>query len=419
MFNSLLLLFTLVIPLENKTSTLFNFGGGFNLTTIFTVLLIIGWMTNRRANTPLLAKNPINLPLTLFLATTYLSFFTGFVQLGIPFFGNEFRSFKILLTLFILFFIVANNVKEKKGMKLLLGIMTVMVTLTAIVVQKEFRESGIWHYDEEARIRVFGMQPNMLGAFFAQFLPILAAFAFLTNKFKNRIFYIFLFSIGLSGLMFTYSRGAYLGIAGALIVMAILGGKKSLKGFVLLFAIAILAQSILFGHGRLIPVSVRERIEMVQGEKMQKDVSAQLRKEVWELAKKYIRESPIVGYGYGASDHLLYLEDRDIRLDTHNMYLDIALECGIPTLLLFIWLLIRAIKVAFTLYKRTNDDFYKIVTLGFMGSVVALTIGNLFGTRLILLAANGYFAILMGMVAQIYTQENTIRGLNKTNTTLK
>lgn len=401
----ILLLFSMLIPLENKTSAWLNLGSGFNLTTIFTVLLIVAWFAKKRDSRSFFIKNPLNLPVALFLIFTYLSFFTGFMKLGISFFGNEFRSFKVILTIFILYFYVANNVQDKNRIKTLIKVMSAVVLFVALIDIKEFREADIWHYKEDSRVFILGMQPNMLGSFFAQFIPIFASFAFISKSFKTKLLNIVLFSISLPALMFTYSRGAYLAIAGALIVMGILGGKKSFKGLFVLLFIAILAQSILFGQGRIIPVSVKERIDSVKKE----DTSIDLRKEVWKLAENYIQQSPIFGYGYGSSDQLLYLENRDLQLDTHNMYLDIALESGIPTLLIFIWFLIRALKTAFKLYKTTTDDFYKAICLGFMGSVTALAIGNYFGTRLLLLAANGYFAILMGFVARIYAEQNTLK----------
>lgn len=398
MINFLLIIFAFLIPLENRISVWLNFGGGFNLTNVFTILLVLGWIFKRRGNARLIVKNPLNLPISMLIIFTYFSFVTGSSKLGIPFFGDEFRTYKSFLATFILFFVVANTIIDKKQIKKILSVMTVMVLLTALVAIKEFREADVWHYSDSARAYIFGLQPNMLGALFAQYIPLFAGFFYLSKNRKYKNAYLLFFTICLLGIMFTYSRGAYLATAGALLVMAILGGKKPFLGTTLLLSFAILSSSVLFGHGRLLPVSVRERIDSVKEE----DKSIDLRKEVWELARGYIGESPVFGYGYGASDRLLYLENRGFQLDTHNMYLDIALECGIPALLIFLWFILSAFKTAFRAFKATQDDFYKAISLGAMGSLVALAIGNYFGTRLILLAANGYFAILMGMTARIY-----------------
>ena len=400
----LLLIFLLFIPLESRTSVWFNFGSGINFTNIFILLLILGWLIKLRKDKKPLTKNPLRIPVLIFIGATYLSFLTGFFKLGIPFFGDEFRIFKSFVMTFILFFIIANSVKDKKSMKLLFKAMACVVILVAVITIKEFRQAGVWHYDDDARITLLGLQPNMLGAFFAQFLPILAGLAFLSKKFKIKLLYIGLFSIGLPALMFTYSRGAYAAIAGAIIIMLFIGRRKVVSGFMLMAIIAIFAQSILFGYGRIIPVSVRERFESLKQENIEKDKSIELREAVWELAKQRIAESPVFGYGYGASDHVLYLQDYNVDLDTHNMYLDIALECGIPTLLLFIWVLFSMFRVGLWVFRMADDDFYQAIGLGVCGCVSALAIGNLFGTRLTLFAANGYFAAVIGIATRIYIQ---------------
>lgn len=401
MFFYLLLIFTLLIPIDNRMSKWLNFGGGINLSTIFTILLIIGWIFRERSKREKnYTKNPLAIPVLFFILFTYLSFFTGFIKLNIPFFGNEFSTFKSFVTPFILFFIVSSGIKDKKKMKFLVYTMSFMVVLTALVAIKEFRGANIWHYDEGRRVEVFGMQPNMLGGFFAQFIPILAGFAFMAKKIRTRIFFISMFCICLPGLMFTYSRGAYLSIVGALIIMGLLGGRKALIGLTVILFIAITAQSILLSHGRIIPVSVKERFEMLTNdEKREEDTSVILRRQVWKIAEERIGESPIFGWGYGAVSYVL-------PYDTHNMYLRIALENGIPTLLILIWLLIKAILVSLKLYKSSEDDFDKSIALGFIGSVTALAIGNFFGARLTLLSTNAYFGILMGFVASIYTRLN-------------
>lgn len=407
----LLTIFTLLIPLDNKTSVWLNFGGGINLTNIFIFFLLIGWVINSVRKGTFFIKSPLNLPVILFILLTLASFLTGYLKLGIPFFGDEFRAFKNFITTFILFFIIANNVKEKKHIKLLLGILSFMIILVTLICIKEFRGADIWHYDEGTRIEIFGMQPNMLGAFFAQYIPIFAGFFYMMKKNSSKIFYLFLFTISLPALMFTYSRGAYLSIIGALLMMAILGGGKSFRMTVILILFAIFTSSLAFGRGHIVPVSVKERFDMIK--QPDEDKSVALRKEVWALAKEYIRGSPVVGYGYGASDQLLYLESIKGRLDTHNMYLDIALESGIPTLLVLIWILLVAIKISWKAFRNSHDDFYKAISLGCIGSITALAIGNYFGTRLTFFAANGYFAILLGIVARIYSEQAVLNKRKK------
>lgn len=393
MATFLLLIFTFLVPLENKTSTWFNFGGGINLTTLFLVLIIISWLI-AKGESPFFLKNKLNLPILLFILATYFSLWTGFFKFGISPFGSDFNACKRFITTFLLFYITAGICKEKKQFKALINIMTFMILLISVVVLKEFMSSDVWHYSDDIRIQILGMNPNYLGAMLAQYIPLFAASFFMLKGIKPRIFNFILFAIGMFALMFTYSRGSYLAIAGALLVMGFVGGKKSLTGIIILIVLALSVSFFSFGKGRLIPVSVKERFESIS----EGDKSIDARKDVWSIATDAIKESPIFGYGFGATRRLL-------PIDIHNMYLRIAFDSGIPALLIFIWLLFRAFKIALKAFYKTKDDFYKTVSLGFIGSLVALTIGNYFGERLDMVAVNGYFAILMAIVVRISMEQ--------------
>lgn len=397
----ILLAFTLSIPLENKTSAWFNFGHGFNITTIFLLLSILVWLVSKKSKESLFIKNPLNLPILAFMLIMYLSLWTAYVKFEVSPFGSELHFFKRFVTTFILFFIIANSVKDKKTMRLLISGMILMLFLIVLVTFREYRGEYRWHYSNSIRFFVAGMQPNHLGAFFAQSIPILFSLVFLHDKFRNKVFYLILLTLSLPALMFTYSRGAYVAIIVAILVMTFLGGRRVFLRVVPIMLIAMVAISFLFGKGRIIPVSVKERFTSISEE----DKSIQGRREAWQVAKEYIVQSPIVGYGYGASKRLL-------PRDTHNMYLDIILEAGILALLLLLWIFFRAFKTAYKLYRTSEDPFYKAIALGAIGSLAAVVIGNLFGTRLNLFASNGYFAILLGMVVRAKFEEDRALATN-------
>lgn len=401
MFNLCLLVFAAIIPFENKLMAWFNFGGGFNITNVFLILLVFVWLIKRRNNMPFFIKNPLNLVILLFIFLTYISLWTGFFATGISAFGEPFHEYKRFITLFILFFLIVNNVSDKKNAMRIIYVMTFVILLIAYVDIKEFRGAGVFHFDDNVRIQLLGMNPNYLGALFAQFIPLFVTLFVMSKKLRNKIFYLICFLISLPALLFTYSRGAYLAIAVALLVIGILGGKKTFYSLFLLLVVAIFAQSIAFGYGRIIPPSIKERIEMIKGEKADQDISVQNRKEIWAITKEYISSSPIFGYGFGASHRVL-------PMDIHNMYLKFAFDSGLPTLLIFILFILTAFRISFKVYFNANDDFEKAVSLGFIGSLIAMVIGNFFGERFNRLAANGYFVILMSIVVRIYAEQNKL-----------
>jgi len=128
MLNIILLIFTLLIPLPNKTTTWLNFGGGINLTTMFIVLLAIGaLLVKNQAKEDAVVKNPLNLPILLFILITYMSLWIGTFNFGYSAFGPVLNAYKRFVTLFILYFLVLNIARDKKTMWLLLGAMILMI----------------------------------------------------------------------------------------------------------------------------------------------------------------------------------------------------------------------------------------------------------------------------------------------------
>jgi O-antigen ligase len=282
-------------------------------------------------------------------------------------------------------------------MRSLFFAMVLMTLVISLVILKEFRTT--WHYNEDNRVQMLGMNPNLLGGFFMQLIPVLMSFAISLKKFKSRIFYFSAFFFSSLAVMFTYSRGAYLSAMASLLVITLFAGKKSFIKIGMGALVALFFISVFFGYGHIIPVSVKERFEMVKDkDKREADESVRSREYVWSIAKGYISQSPIYGYGYEASAYLL-------PLDTHNMYLDLLLEGGVIALIFFIFIFLIGFKVAYSVFKNSSDEFEKALSLGFIGTLVALFMGNFFGTRMNHFASNGYFAILMGMVARLYAEK--------------
>lgn len=389
MFTLLLLIFTAFIPFDNKTSFWLNFGGGFNLTTIFMFILIVGWLV-RSGKEGLCRKSALNFPILTFILIMYASLWYGYFNLGYSPFGEELTLYKRFVTSLIFYFIILNSVKDKKTMWLVLKVMFFVTVLISIMSVIEYRSVETWHYKEGSRFNIAGMQPNDLALFFTQCLPVFLSFVLFKKAINSRIFYLVLISICFAALMFTYSRGAYISIIVAFLVIGIFAGMKNLLKLSLGIIIILLPISIIFGHGNILPVSVTERFQSIT----KKDESIETRQNVWKIAKDYIVQSPLFGYGFNAKSYLL-------PLDTHNMFLNILLEAGVLGLIFFLLIFLTGFKLALRVFKSSEDSFDKALSLGLMGSLVAMVVGNFFGSRFNLFASNGYFVALLGMVARL------------------
>lgn len=114
------------------------------------------------------------------------------------------------------------------------------------------------------------------------------------------------------------------------------GGRKKLWPLVILGAVGSL---VLVDEGFL------ERMATLEGDKREKDESANDRLNSWEAGMRMFRDHPLgVGPGNFAAYMGRYLANHEGR-DTHNTYIRCAAELGVPGAVLFTALIVNAFRV--------------------------------------------------------------------------
>ncbi len=380
-----LLVWTLLIINEPFMTGTFNFGSGINLTNIFLALIVMGWMLGsavRRED--FIRPSPINIPILVILIFAVISFIRGASFFGYSLVGDELNSFKRYITFYIVMLLSMNSFSLRRPIYIiaLFGVMILGLLYEIRVTFSQHSAVASWHYSHKMRIPGSfegGGGANELGTYYAQGLPFVFALALEHPYLPLRLFSLLLVLLGIHALFMTYSRGAYLSC------FLGLGGMSWIKDrrvFALLVLLGVLSYP-------LWPVSVRERLTSITHE----DASVRGRKNVWRIARQKIVASPILGYGYNASAFLL-------PRDTHNMYYDIALEMGLPSLIAVVYLFIRLLFIAYRVWRKADVWFLRALALGLVGSILALLLGNMFGTRLAYLPINMYLAVSAGIVAR-------------------
>ncbi len=382
-----MLVWSLLIINEPFMTGVFNFGAGVNLTNIFLLLIILGWWLGaavRRED--IFRPSPINIPIIVILFFALLSFVRGSSYFGYGLTGEELNGFKRFITCYIVMIMSLNIFRRPIFIKALLAVMVLGLVYETRVTFIQHSSVAGWHYSDKMRIAGSfegGGGANELGTYFAQGLPFIFAglLEFPSPMLKFCFFILLLF--GIQALFYTYSRGAYLSLFLGLGVISFLKDRRIFIALILLGALSY----------PLWPVSVRERFSSIEHE----DASIKGRKEVWRIARKKIIASPIIGYGYDGSKYLL-------PRDTHNMYYDVALEMGLPTLFALLYLIYRILVAAYFVYCKSSDRLSRSLALGVIGSTFALLLGNMFGTRLAYLPINMYFAVSSGIVSRLYEE---------------
>lgn len=403
----LIIFLILVTPFQSKLPQSLNIGGGINAINILVFLVILLWLLHKVNGR---FEQIRNNPMTWVFLAFYLMIFWGIIRsvhwMGwgiIPISLNPAKRW--ILPTFLFFPIAVSNFDEKKIRLIILAIAAV-VFLMAFQSLRDFHSVGFGHYSDSARLGgPFGAGgENDLAAFFVYYAPLLAAAAFFDRKIIDKFVYYGVVFLSIVTILFTYSRGAYLGGTAALLFL----GVTKKRG--LLFLGIILALT----YRLWIPSAVTERVEMTEKHMIVEqpgeiilppsaiennfEKSTALRITIWKGALKMIQEYPIRGFGFRMFEPFMtnYAQIA-YHMDTHNMYLRTAVEHGLPGLGVFLLLWIVPFIAAARFYKIAKLPVSRGVSLGLMAGIIGIAVVNLWGSRFFREELVGLYWVVLGI----------------------
>jgi len=186
---------------------------------------------------------------------------------------------------------------------------------------------------------IFG-HPNLLGGFLALAIPSMVALAASETVWWRRLSGSLLVMAAMAGLVFTYSRGAWLGTGvGLLILLPVLG-----RGFWLILGPVLLGPALVgMTTSAGVVLSRVESIAAVGGDPALTD-----RLEIWGVAFRLVTEHPLLGVGLGNFQAAyaklmvpglpLLTYPLELPMHAHNLFLNLAVEVGLVGVGAFAWL---------------------------------------------------------------------------------
>ena len=194
----------------------------------------------------------------------------------------------------------------------------------------------------------------------------------------------------IAALLASWSRGAWLGTAVALLAMLVALPRRLVHGAILTFSIVVLF-SLAWSTG-LLPSSIVSRLTTTASELVTiSDVRGVAiypwnyavieRLAHWQAAVNMATDAPLLGLGLGSYEvvydtyRLIFWEEA--LGHAHNHYLNMLAETGIVGLTAYIgfWLLI--IRLAWSL-RRHPDSFARYTAIGLLGCWVYIAVHSLF-----------------------------------------
>ncbi|MCX8093904.1 MAG: O-antigen ligase family protein [Candidatus Goldbacteria bacterium] len=312
------------------------------LAEIFFILGIALWIIDiikNKKNIKEQFNSSISLPLLIFLIIHILCAFFGIDKKS-----NIIHLKKIYI--FLIFFLVANYLKSEDDIrKVINGYIAgvAFVGIYAIITTIKYR-----YIDGNINFRAVSFSGNHMhaGGFFMMGLITSAAMLFYTIKekiknYKLLIIYLITSVIIASALVFTFTRGSWLGAIIGIFLLSFIFDRKYLLGVVMLF--------ILVGF-LLKDTAIAKRF--ISSFKPGEKTSASERLYMWSSGINIIKDYPL-GIGtdslikiYPKYKHKNAVEENQGHL--HNNLLQIAVIDGIPGLIAFLWIFL---SLWITLYR--------------------------------------------------------------------
>ncbi len=381
-----------------------------SLAKIIGLLAFASWLIYMVMNRRPLTYSPQMIPLGIFGLIIVVSAIINPSEEGAPVLEGLFKFLQLYL-----FYILISNMggESKKALRVVCMALTLAITICGIIAILEFCLPSFAVESDDPRLekgilaavvdresiasgdikRVTGglADANWLSYTMAAVIPLNI---FWWRKFRSlgaRMGVIAIASIQLLGLVLTYTRTGYLGLAVAAVFLMF---KKRIPwtSMAMMFMVGIIAAMI------WMPPGFTERILSV---KYMKEGSTPMRRDLFRAAAHMIKERPLFGLGYGQYGYEFYRKlstDSSMRvgawgadleyaveegqeqihnIGAHSMYLEVLVEYGVIGFIPFVLWLFFVLKDCRLAEKCGDPELADLAVCLYAGAIAFYTCGIL------------------------------------------
>ncbi len=341
--------------------------------------LSIPWLCRRIAKGSFTVRTYLNLPILGLLAMLPVSLYAS-AELSL--------SFPIvykMITEIAVFYGIVNGLRSLKQIRGLTGltlggsagISLLTLLSTKWPASKVFSLPQIYKHMPQViipQLTKVGFSPNIAGGVLAMLFPLTLSFFLWGSRGILKL------ALGLSllvtafALFLTQSRGAWIGLAVALLTMAVLWNRWLLLGIPLS---AVLAFIVIHRFGL---EAVANFVLITESAP-----TAASRFEIWQRAIYMLQDFPYTGIGLGTFSRvgpLLYpyfLAGPNAYIPhAHNIFLQAGVDLGIPGLVAFIGVLVAFVFTAWETLQLSKNSDLEPLAMGLFGGFIVYLVHGLF-----------------------------------------
>ena len=394
----IILIFSMLLSPELHLGGIYGRAIVLRLDDIFLLMVFFGWFAKMAVHKELglLRKNPVNKFILIYITLCVISSAVGILR-GTTNLKHSFFYILKYIEYFLLFFMVSNNIKDKKQVRIFISFMLLTCLVVSVYALRVSFADGM---RASAPFEGRSGEANTLAGYLILMMGIVLGFLLYSRSIKLRILLGVFFMFLTLPFLFTLSRGGWLGFFAMYLTFIVL--SKRHKVFLLLFLILILMfSSVIFPkaiQGRFQATFAVGKTYVVLGRKITLDESAQARIRSWEGSMKAWSEYPILGRGVPGGGSV-----SDVQ------YTRVLREVGILGFLAFMLIIITLMQLVWRVFSNPRlDDFGKSLSLGFLCAFVGLVVMGLSAEVFIILRIMEPFWFLAAIVTtlpEISTQQ--------------
>jgi putative inorganic carbon (HCO3(-)) transporter len=238
--------------------------------------------------------------------------------------------------------------------------------------------------------------PNDLALMLNILIPLAAVLAWTSETVGRRLVAALAMLLASAAVFVTFSRAGFLGFAATVIMMIIALGRRQPLGAAAVVIVLITVVPL------VMPGDYLDRVATITNIDADRTGSAQGRWADFGASMTLVGQNPILGTGLG--QHVLALNE--LRGATwrlvHNIYLQYAVDLGLPGLCLFLWLFVSVFRVARRVRRQARDNVGAIAE-GVQISLITFAIAGFFHP----VAYQFYFFCIAGLALAVKNAART------------
>ena len=318
------------------------------------------------------SKSPVNVAVVFFVIALLWGVVNSYAQ------ASSIKQVLVHGSFILFYFVLTNVIRTKKQWLALVKVFMLSAFIVAGygLFQNFFGVSSTdsWIDEEmftDIKLRVYSFfdNPNVLGEFLVLTIPVAVALAWNKIREEHRVIFAIFLICMVACMIFTWSRGAWLGMMIALALYLVIADKRWLVvGTLGILLIPI----VLYLTGNM---AIIERFTSIGNTA---DTSTAYRVSIWQASVNMIGDFWLSGIGIGSDAYTtIYpsyaLPGAKFALHSHNLYLQFAVETGIIGIASLFALLsgfLRTVLASSVVKKIKTSDTAKILValgVGFIG----------------------------------------------------